>query len=46
VSNSGDRTVSRIDPAIDEVAQTFEFGSAPAGLAVAEGLVWVAAQAP
>jgi YVTN family beta-propeller protein len=46
VANTGARTVSRIDPATNEVVETIEVRSAPAGLAVAEGLVWVTAQAP
>jgi YVTN family beta-propeller protein len=46
VANSGDGTVSRIDPTTNNVVQTIGVGNAPAGIAVANGLVWVAAQAP
>jgi YVTN family beta-propeller protein len=44
VANSGDGTVSRIDPSTNEVVRTIDFGSAPAGIAVADGLVWVTVQ--
>ena len=46
VANSGDGSVSRIDPTTNEVVRTIDIGNAPAGIAVANGLVWVAAQAP
>jgi YVTN family beta-propeller protein len=46
VANSADRTVSRIDPATNEVTRTIEIGNAPAGIAVADGLVWLAVAAP
>ena len=47
VANTGDGTVSRIDPATNEVERTIERRQPrPAGIAVADGLVWVAAQAP
>ena len=41
-----DGTVSRIDPATNEVVATIEVGNAPAGIAVGDGFVWVAVQAP
>jgi YVTN family beta-propeller protein len=46
VANSGDGTVSRIDLSQGEVVASIDLGrsSAPAGIAVADGLVWVAAQ--
>jgi YVTN family beta-propeller protein len=46
VANTAARTVSRVDPETREVANTIELGAAPSGIAVANGLVWVAAQAP
>jgi YVTN family beta-propeller protein len=46
VANTGARTVSRIDPATGEVAKTIELRNAPAGIAVADDLVWVTVQAP
>jgi len=46
VANAGDGTVSRIDPAKAEVIRTIEVGGAPAGVAVANGLVWVTVQEP
>jgi YVTN family beta-propeller protein len=46
VTNSGDATVSRIDPATNEVVDTLDVGAAPTGIAVANGFVWVAVQAP
>jgi YVTN family beta-propeller protein len=45
VANRGDHTVSRIDPSRREVVETIETGSAPAGVAVADGAVFVTAQA-
>jgi YVTN family beta-propeller protein len=44
VANAGDGTVSRIDPATNDVVRTIELGHTPAGLAVADELVWVAVQ--
>ena len=46
VANTAGRTISRIDPEANEVVATIEIGNAPAGLVVADGLVWVAVQAP
>jgi len=44
VANTAAGTVSRIDPAKNKVVATIRIGSAPAGLVVAEGYVWVTAQ--
>ena len=46
VANRADGTVSQIDPAANEVVRTTEVGGAPAGIAVADGFVWVTVQAP
>ena len=46
VANSGDGTVSRIDPETYEVVKTIEVGGAPAGIALSDGRVWVSVQAP
>jgi YVTN family beta-propeller protein len=46
VANQSDGTVSRIDPARNEVIRTIDVGNAPAGVSVANGMVWVAVQAP
>jgi YVTN family beta-propeller protein len=46
VSNADDGTLARIDPATNEVIHTIEIGNAPAGVSLADGLVWVAIQAP
>ena len=46
VTNTAAGTVSRIDPATNEVVGTVAVGNAPTGIAVAGGLVWVAVQAP
>ena len=46
VANTAARTVSRVNPETREVVETIELGAAPSGIAVANGLVWVAAQAP
>jgi YVTN family beta-propeller protein len=46
VANTAEGTVSRIDPATNEEAERIDVGSAPAGIAVGEGYVWVTAQAP
>ena len=46
VANRADRTVSRIDPATNEVVGTIEVENAPAGIAVSDGFVWVAVEAP
>ena len=43
---SGDGTVSRIDPVSAEVVATIEVGESPAGIAAAHGLVWVTVQEP
>ena len=44
VANAGDGTVSRIDPATNDVSR-IEVGNSPAGVAVADGLVWVTVRA-
>ena len=46
VANAGDGTVSRIDPAKGAVVTTIDVGGAPAGVAAANGLVWVTVQEP
>ena len=46
VTNRADGTVSRIDPASNAVTRTIESGNAPAGIAMADGLVWFAVAAP
>jgi YVTN family beta-propeller protein len=45
VANGGDGTVSRLDPGSGEVQATIHVGNSPAGIAVAEGLVWVTVEA-
>jgi YVTN family beta-propeller protein len=42
VVNSGDGTVSRIDPASGKVSATIRVGRNPAAIAVGGGMVWVA----
>jgi YVTN family beta-propeller protein len=42
VANTGDDTVSRIDPDTRLVKQTIEVGNGPSGLAIDFGSVWVA----
>ena len=42
VANTGDDTVSRIDPDTRSVVQTIEVGNGPSGLATGFGSVWVA----
>jgi YVTN family beta-propeller protein len=42
VTNSGDGTVSRIDPDTRDVVDTIDVGSAPSGVAGGYGSVWVA----
>jgi YVTN family beta-propeller protein len=44
-ANAGDGTVSRVDPETRAVVQTIEVGNRPAGIVVADGLVWVTVQA-
>jgi YVTN family beta-propeller protein len=46
VGNTGSGTVSRIDPATNEVVETISLGNAPAGIALGGDLLWVAVQAP
>ena len=41
VANSGDGSVSRIDPQTDDVIDTFSVGHSPQGVAVAGGAAWV-----
>jgi YVTN family beta-propeller protein len=45
VANTTEGTVSRIDPATNDV-ETIDVGNSPAGIAVYRGLVWVSVQAP
>jgi YVTN family beta-propeller protein len=45
-ANTAARIVSRIDPSTRKVVETIDVGAAPSGIAVANGLVWVTAQAP
>ncbi|MGH2394760.1 MAG: YncE family protein, partial [Candidatus Limnocylindria bacterium] len=42
VANGGDGTVTRIDPATNEVVVTITVGGAPVGIAVSGETVWVA----
>ncbi|MGH2463386.1 MAG: hypothetical protein ACRDFZ_07190, partial [Candidatus Limnocylindria bacterium] len=42
VANSGDGTVSRIDPTTNEVVQIITIGGSPVGIAVGGDTVWVA----
>ncbi|MBD0330530.1 MAG: hypothetical protein ICV64_10575 [Thermoleophilia bacterium] len=44
VANTGDGTVSRIDPATGEVGATIGLGHRPGAVAVGEGFVWVAVE--
>jgi YVTN family beta-propeller protein len=44
VANRGDRTVSRIDPDSREIVETIAVESAPAGVAFADGALFVTAQ--
>jgi streptogramin lyase len=46
VANGAGRSISRIDPSKKKVVSTIEVRTAPAGIAVADGMVWVTAQAP
>jgi YVTN family beta-propeller protein len=46
VVNTGSGTLSRIDPATNEVERTIEIGNAPAGIVLAAGLLWVTVRAP
>jgi YVTN family beta-propeller protein len=46
VTNKTSGTVSRIDPATNNVETTIDVGNSPAGIAVYRGLVWVSVQAP
>lgn len=46
VANTAAGTVSRIDPETNEVSATIDIGNAPAGIAVSDGVVAVAVQAP
>jgi streptogramin lyase len=43
---AGARTLSRIDPTTNEVRETIDIGNVPAGIAAADGFLWVTAQAP
>jgi YVTN family beta-propeller protein len=42
VSNTGENTVSRIDPSTNDVRQTISVGGGPSGAAVTPDAVWVA----
>jgi YVTN family beta-propeller protein len=46
VANASDRTLSRVNPSTREVVKTIELGARPGSIAVADGHIWVAAQAP
>jgi YVTN family beta-propeller protein len=46
VANTDDGTVSRIDASTRDVRETIELGNPAAGIVAAEGVVWVAVQAP
>ena len=46
VANAGEGTVSRIDPATNDVVEAIAIGNRTAGIAFAYGTVWVAVQAP
>ena len=41
VANSGDGTVSRIDPATGRIAATISVGGSPNGIVAADGEIWV-----
>ena len=45
-ANEADGTVWRIDSTTNEVDRKIDVGNAPAGVVVADGVVWVAVQAP
>ena len=45
VANTAAGSVSRIEPATNQVVHTIEVGNAPAGIVVAAGFVWVTVQA-
>ena len=42
VSNSSDDSVSRVNPAINQVVATIPVGHRPVGLALGGGVLWVA----
>ena len=44
VANAGDESVSKVDPATNEVVETYPVDGTPAGLEFAGGYVWVAIQ--
>ena len=46
VANGAGGTLSRIDPATNEVVATVDVGNRPSGVAVGNGDVWVTIQAP
>ena len=46
VANTVGRSLSRVDASKRDVTRTIELDAVPSGLAVANGLVWVAMQAP
>jgi YVTN family beta-propeller protein len=45
VANSGDGTVSRIDPRANRVVATIAIGGAPQAVAIADGRAWVTVDA-
>lgn len=44
VANAGDQSVSKVDPATNEVMETYPLDATPAELEVAGGYVWVAVE--
>jgi YVTN family beta-propeller protein len=46
VANTAAGTISRVDPATNDVEATIDVGNAPAGIAVADGIVAISVQAP
>jgi YVTN family beta-propeller protein len=46
VANAGDGTVSRIDPGTRTAVEAIDLGNRPAGIVVADGLLWVTVQPP
>jgi YVTN family beta-propeller protein len=46
VANKRGGTISRIDPSTNEVVRTVAVANAPSGLALSDGYLWVATEAP
>jgi YVTN family beta-propeller protein len=46
VANSGDGTVSRIEPFTAIVVATIKLGKRPTGIAFAQGKVWITVDRP